>query len=115
VTSLCFSKLGFFAVGFVKLHTSAVAGYRRVLFSWMKPGWRLKLAAAAFVGESCDHERCGLCDTLFYDNQSRRESVSGNLDEGLLYHLDEDQKKAKEAVGLAGHDKDGHQYEWTLG
>ena len=51
-------------------------------------------------------ERCGLCDTIVDD---RSPSVSG---EGLLFHLDEGQKKAKETVGLKD-EKTGH--EWTLG
>ena len=51
-------------------------------------------------------ERCGLCDTIVDD---RSPSVSG---EGLIFHLDEGQKKAKETVGLRD-EKTGH--EWTLG
>lgn len=51
-------------------------------------------------------ERCGFCDTIIDD---RSDSVSG---EGLLFHLDEGQKKAKEVVGLRD-EKTGH--EWTLG
>jgi hypothetical protein len=50
-TSSCFRRLGFFEVGFEKLHTSAVAGYLLVPLGHRKPGWRLKLAATGLLAD----------------------------------------------------------------
>ena len=61
---------------------------------------------AATSCSQCEHERCGLCDTIVDDQNA---SVSG---EELLFHLDEGQKQVKEMAGLR-YGKKGD--EWMLG